>query len=114
MKVHRIPIHNILYVETIKKATKLIVHTKNENTAIIGKLSFFEIKYNDHLLRIHTSFLINPSCVTKIERFNLQLQYGNILPIPEKKYTEIKEAIFLENSSIQHFLFFQTMIIAPI
>ena len=70
------------------------VHTKNENITINGKLSDFENKYNDHLLRIHTSFLINPSYVTKIERFNLQLQDGTILPIPEKKYTEVKEAIF--------------------
>lgn len=61
------------------------VHTKNENITINGKLSDFENKYNDHLLRIHTSFLVNPSCVTKIERFNVQLQDGTILPIPEKK-----------------------------
>ena len=94
MKVHRISIHNVIYVETIKKATKLIVHAKNENITINGKLSDFEKKYDDHLLRIHTSFLVNPSCVTKIERFNLQLQDGTILPIPEKKYTEVKEAIF--------------------
>ena len=70
------------------------VHAKNEYITINGKLSDFEKKYDDHLLRIHTSFLVNPSCVAKIERFNLQLQDGAILPIPEKKYTEVKEAIF--------------------
>lgn len=90
------------------------VHTKNENITINGKLSDFENKYNDHLLRIHTSFLVNPSCVTKIERFNVQLQDGTILPIPEKNTLKLKKLFFLENSSIQHFLFFQTTIIVPI
>lgn len=66
MSVHRIPINRLLYIETIKRTAKL---------------------------RIHAGFLINPECVSKIERFTVTMSNGAKLPVPEKKYTTIKRLI---------------------
>lgn len=66
MNVHRIPINCLLYIETIKRTTKL---------------------------RIHSSYLINPECVSKIERFAVTPSDGTRLPVPEKKYTAIKRQL---------------------
>lgn len=95
MTVHRIPMNRLLYIETIKRTAKLRIHTSTDTIIVNGKLSDFEKTYSDFLLRIHSGFLINPDCVSKIERFFVTMSNGAKLPVPEKKYTVIKHKIFL-------------------
>ena len=49
-----------------------------------------EKKCEGALLRIHQSYLVNPEHVSRIWRFEVELDNGMTLPVPEKKYTEIK------------------------
>ena len=98
--VYHIPINELLYVETIKRSNKLLVHTTKETITISGNLKNFLEEHKEYLLRTHAAYLINPSNVTKIERFKVYLKDGTILPIPEKKYTQIKKEILLKNQFI--------------
>lgn len=41
-------------------------------------------------MRIHQSYLVNLEHVSRIWRFEVELDNGMTLPVPEKKYTEIK------------------------
>jgi len=91
--IHRIPINNLLYIETIKQTAKLCIHTNTDTIIVNGKLSDFENTYSAFLLRIHAGFLINPDHVSKIERFAVTLSNGTKIPVPEKKYTAIKRRI---------------------
>ena len=93
MSVHRIPINRLLYIETIKRTAKLRIHTSTDTIIVNGTLQDFEKTYSDFLLRIHAGFLINPECVSKIERFTVTMSNGAKLPVPEKKYTTIKRLI---------------------
>jgi len=93
MSVHRIPINHLLYIETIKRTAKLRIHTSTDTIIVNGTLQDFEKTYSDFLLRIHAGFLINPECVSKIERFTVTMSNGAKLPVPEKKYTTIKRLI---------------------
>ena len=98
LSIYHISINDLLYVETVKHSNKLAVHTTKETIIISGNLKNFLETHNEHLLRIHAAYLINPATVTKIERFKVYLKDGTILPIPEKKYTQIKKEILLKNS----------------
>lgn len=100
LSIYHIPINDLLYVETVKRSNKLAVHTIKNTLKINGSLKDFLEKHNEHLLRIHAAYLINPSNVTKIERFKVYLKDGAMLPIPEKKYTQIKKEILLKNQFI--------------
>lgn len=93
MTVHRISMNRLLYIETLKRTAKLRIHTNTDTIIVNGTLSDFEKAYSDFLLRIHSGFLINPDCVSKIERFFVTMSNGARLPVPEKKYTAVKHRI---------------------
>lgn len=90
MSVHRIAAERILYVETVKRAAKLLVHTQGGTITVNGSLPGFEKSAPGLFLRVHASFLVNPAHVRQVRRFELTLSDGTCLPIPEKKYTRIK------------------------
>lgn len=93
LSVHRIPMERLLYIETVKRTAKLHIQTSTDSIIVNGKLPDFEKAYPDFLLRIHSGYLINPDRVSKIERFSVTMSNGVKLPIPEKKYTAIKQQI---------------------
>lgn len=95
--VHRIAAERILYIETVKRTARLLVHTESGTVAAHGKLSDFERNYSDVFLRIHASYLLNPAHVREIRRFSVILSDGTELPVPEKKYTQIKRLLLREN-----------------
>lgn len=89
----RIPTDRLLYIETIKRSSKLRVHTDTEEIVISGSLPQLEQEWSEDLLRIHASYMVNPNAVSKIERFGITLTDGTRLPVPEKKYTQVKRRI---------------------
>lgn len=92
-QTYRIPINRLLYIETMKRSAKLCIHTTTEEIVVNGTLPQLEQDYPGDLLRIHASYMVNPDCVTRIERFAVTLTDGTRLPVPEKKYTGIKRHI---------------------
>lgn len=94
--IHRIAEQNILYIETVKRSARLLLHTVTNTVTINGTLPDFEKKYPGFLLRIHSSFLVNPVHVREICRFAVILSDGTRLSIPEKKYTQIKKLLLQE------------------
>lgn len=95
--VHRIAAERILYIETVKRTARLLVHTESGTVTARGTLPDFERTYPDIFLRIHASYLLNPAHVRKIRRFSVILSDGTELPVPEKKYAQIKRLLLREN-----------------
>ena len=93
----RITEDNVLYVETVKRSAKLRVHTKNGTFTVGGTLSEFETRCPGRFLRIHAGYLLNPSHVREIHRFFVILSDGTELPVPEKRYTQIKKQLIGES-----------------
>ncbi len=96
LSVHRIEANRILYVETVKRSAKLRIHMGSGTLTVNETLSKLERKYPGLFLRIHAGYLLNPIHVREIRRFSVTLSDGTQLPIPEKKYTQIKRRLLLE------------------
>lgn len=95
--IHRITAERILYIETVKRAARLLVHTESGTVTVRGTLPDFERDYPGVFLRTHASYLLNPTHVREIRRFSIILSDGTELPVPEKKYTRVKRRLLGEN-----------------
>lgn len=91
---HRINASGILYIATVKHSSRLLLHTQSGTLTVNGTLSGFEQQYPSLFLRIHSGYLVNPSHAKSIRRFALTLSDGTELPIPEKKYTQVKKLLW--------------------
>lgn len=81
---------DIIYVES--KRPGCIIHTDCNDFNSSETVSKLQEKCA-MFVRIHISYLVNPACIQSVERFQVTLTNGIILPVPEKKYTGVKEQI---------------------
>lgn len=89
--MHYINISSILYVES--RGHDVDIHLLDSVISISSSLQTLENEAEGSLLRCHASFLVNPGYVKSISRFQLTMHNGDIIPIPEKKYTSIKKQL---------------------
>ena len=87
---------SILYAETHGRHT--ILHTTDQVYESVERLSALAERYGAFFIRCHESYLINPSFVQKISRFQVQMTDGRVIPIPEKKYTAVRELLLSRQS----------------
>lgn len=45
------------------------------------------------LIPVHRSYLVNPDYISSIERYTLTLLNGTKIPIPVRKYNEVREVL---------------------
>lgn len=90
-RIHYLSADEIIYI----KANNLtcIVMLEKDHFLIRETISGLEQKLPHKFLRSHRSYLINRDHVRVLERFRVQMRNGDWLPIPERKYTLIKEAL---------------------
>lgn len=81
----------ILYAESSGSHT--LLHTSDRTFESIERLSALCRRCEPELIRCHESYLVNLSHVTQIRRFVLILTDGTLIPIPEKRYTQIKNLL---------------------
>ena len=81
---------SILWIEKFNHGKNSVIHTVTEDVQSTKNTDYFMEKYPDMFLRPHKSYLVNPSHIKNICRFNLTLDNGTTLSIPEKKYTKFK------------------------
>lgn len=91
-----ININKIIYIEAVNKSS--LLHTVEKNITINCSMKFIEDLFIDCLCRIHRSYIINWNYVERIQRFSMTLTNRVVLPIPEKKYAEIKEQYYFSSS----------------
>lgn len=96
--VHRIAASHILYIATQKYSAKLQIYTTTGTITVNETLTKFEQKNPGLFVRIHSGYLLNPAYVRNIRRFVVTLSDGTELPIPEKKYTQIKKLLLNEDT----------------
>lgn len=82
---------DILYWESDKR--KIILHTKNECVEYYGKLDDAEKELEEKdFIRAHQSFLVNAQKIAEIQKTELVLSNGEVLPISKSRRDKIKEA----------------------
>lgn len=81
---------DILFVES--KRSGCVIHTVHNDFNSTESVSGLQQKCAS-FVRIHISYLVNPVYIQAVERFRVILTTGMSLPIPEKKYTGVKQQI---------------------
>lgn len=88
---YSVPMCQIMWIESTDKGLHSIVHTENEDLLITKTVSSFYSEYKKTFIQIHSGYIINPLFAYNIRRFEVEMTDGNVLPIPQKKYTKVKE-----------------------
>lgn len=89
--VHFIMESEILYIQA--NNDKCIIYYMDGRIEITDTMSHFYSELSDAFLWIHRSYIINMDYVIGVERFLVRLCDGIRIPIPEKRYTKVKNTI---------------------
>lgn len=84
-----------LIVWAESRRTHTLFHMTTGDFLIHESVSMLAEKYPDVLYRPHSSYLINPTCAESISRFQITMQDGSSIPVPEKKYATVKRDLNL-------------------
>lgn len=79
----------IMYVYSDKNDT--ILHTINEEIRFRMRISEFSKQLNKNFIHVHRSYIININYMEKMERYNITMKDGSIIPVPVKKYNKLRE-----------------------
>lgn len=83
---------DIRYLES--QGHQLYIHTKTEKILLYKKLDEYEEQMNTAFVRIHKSYLVNMNCIKRIERTQLTLKDGVVLPISKNRAVSTKNKYF--------------------
>ena len=80
-----------MYVTAFGKDTIVVCGEKE----LVSKMAIAEIAKSAEglLIPMHRSYLVNPDYVSSMERYAVVLLNGSRLPIPKKKYNELRELL---------------------
>lgn len=85
--IHVVNASRLLYIETADK--QCILHMQKECIPVALPISRLESCFPYGFCRIHRCYIVNCAYISSIKHFSVTLQTGEILPIPEKRYTEV-------------------------
>lgn len=89
---------SIRYIEG-GKGVRCYIHTKEETYTVNLILKDVLPKLPDYYYRCHSSYIINLRCVSRISNYKVYLDNGEEIPIPVKRYSQIRSEI---NSLIEN------------
>lgn len=82
---------DIIYVEAVN--INCILHCTSRSPLVCLPMAHLTELLPTYFVRIHRSYIVNPHRITEIRRCYVMLENGDRLPIPEKKYKEIKNLL---------------------
>lgn len=69
---------------------RVLWHCGELEVQTMGSLQETEKTLSGEFVRIHRSFIVNRNCVIKIGRCYVELDNGEVLPVPVKRYCEVR------------------------
>lgn len=81
----------IIYVEAVN--INCILHCTAKSPFVCMPMAQISELLPSYFVRIHRSYIVNPHRITEIRRCYVILENGDRLPIPEKKYRDIKNLL---------------------
>jgi DNA-binding LytR/AlgR family response regulator len=94
--VYSFDVRKILYIEAQRKDCAIV--TEDGLTTLRSKLMTLEdMLAGQDFIKIHRSFLVNLSCITKIQKDSVLLKNGHELPLSRNMRDQVKQA-FLNHS----------------
>ena len=83
---------SVIWIESTSEH-RCILHLRDKTITVRCSLSDLEKQTEGTLIRVHSSYIINPLDVKAVWRFKVELSDGTVIPIPEKKYTAVKSKL---------------------
>lgn len=81
----------VMYVEAIGASS--IIHYIDKGITVKKILGELVPLFPEYFYRAHRSFLVNCNYISEIERYSLTLITGEKIPVPEKRYTSVRDDI---------------------
>lgn len=81
----------VVYMEAIGKHT--VVHFVDKSVTIKRIIGEVAPLFPENFCRPHRGYLVNCEFISSVERYNITMVTGMIIPIPEKRYSEVREQI---------------------
>ena len=81
----------IMYISAFSKDT--IITTVNGEMLVKKGISKLAKLFGDQFIPIHRCYIVNPDYVTALERYTITMLNGEKLPVPQKKFNEVREAL---------------------
>ena len=83
-----IQLSEVLYVTACGR--NAVVFTPNGQVSVRESISDIEAQAQGELISVHRSHLVNPDYISSVERFTVTMTDGSKLPIPEKKFNDLR------------------------
>lgn len=97
--VRFIYLSEIMYVKA-RRNDVTITTTDEQIDAKLSISEFMELA-NQKFLKVHRSYAINTDYMSKMERYTITMKNGEEIPIPMKKYNEVREEMIKMHNSIK-------------
>lgn len=90
--ITRLYLKDIYYIESMLRT--IIIHTKDENYSMVGKIGELEITLSNHnFIRVHKSFLVNLRYIHNIFKNTITLDNGEEIMMSKHRSKEIHERL---------------------
>lgn len=83
--------YNISYIEALQ--SKVHIHCQEQTIPVRTSIAKLLENLPDKFIQVHRSFVVNVDYVAGIRRYEIQMNDNTSLPVPEKKYKDIKEQL---------------------
>ncbi len=81
----------VLFISALGKES--VVQTTDGKTFVKNSISDLQKQAGDALIAIHRSYLVNPEFIRDIKRYEITLENGTVLPVPQRKYNELRQKL---------------------
>lgn len=89
--LHFVKMSEILYISAMGK--EAVISTLHGDILAKTGISQLADQSKNNLLSVHRSYLVNPDYISSIERYNVIMTNNTKIPIPAKKYTELRNTL---------------------
>lgn len=89
--LHTLMLSEILYISAFSKDS--IITTSSSEILVKKSISQLQQLLENDFISVHRSYLVNPDYVASIERYTVTMVNGERIPIPQKKYNEIRDLL---------------------
>lgn len=97
--VRFIYLSEIIYVKAQRNDLSIVM--TNEQIDVKMNITEFMELANQEFLKVHRSYAINTDYMSKMERYTITMKNGEQIPIPMKKYNEIRDEMIKMHNSIK-------------
>lgn len=89
--VYNLQEDDLLYVEAMRN--HILWHCNDGVIESAGPLKNIEDNLSDNFVKVHRSYIVNVNFVKNVQRCHATMTNGDIIPIPYKKYVDIKKKL---------------------